>query len=39
MSDWYTAIRMAEEVLARHDCSETSSEVDNLSGEVLSIPR
>jgi hypothetical protein len=30
-----SAIRMAEEVLARHDCSESNSEVYHLSGHVL----
>jgi hypothetical protein len=39
MTKWYTAIRMSEEVLARHYCSESSSGVDHLSGEVLSNPR
>jgi hypothetical protein len=39
MLDCYMAIRMGEEGLARHDCSESSSEVDHLSGENLSIPR
>jgi hypothetical protein len=39
MLDWYTAIRMVEELLARHDCSESSSEVDHLSGEGLPSPR
>jgi hypothetical protein len=31
MTEWYKAIRMSEEVFARHYCSG----VDHLSGEVL----
>jgi hypothetical protein len=39
MSKWYIAIRREEEVSERHDCSESNSEVDYLSGEVLTRPR
>jgi hypothetical protein len=35
MTNWYTAIRMAEEVLARPNCSESNSDVYNLSGQAL----
>jgi hypothetical protein len=38
MSKWYTANRMAEEVLARHYSSESSSEVDHLSCEFFPVP-
>jgi hypothetical protein len=31
----YTAIRMVEEVLAGHECSESGGEVVHLSGKVL----
>jgi hypothetical protein len=39
MAYYYTAIRMAEEVLAGHECSKPGSEVVYLSGKVLSSPR
>jgi hypothetical protein len=35
MTNWYTAIRMTEEVLAKRDCSESNSEVYHHSGQVL----